>query len=280
MSDNMGFDPDKFVRDQLLNKKTMTIDKYRNDAVVIRTYKTNRKINPPSDHKVGKMPSRKSLNKLVFKLNNCDVPMTTMHTLTVHDRVAKFITPEIGKALLHASLQKLRRRRASQYVWVREFTKKGNVHWHIFSDYKTSAGDEVDKAESVRWSCWFSDRCRHVTGDMVGLEFAYRLMAEGNGKDFNGCVRVERLRDDAAGRYAGKEGAKRFQKMAPPGWEQAGRWWGASRSLVCTPHSRVQVRASSLLGAEVKTHDGKLLSVPFKNQFGRGKSKEIDEKNP
>ena len=278
MADNMGFDPDKFVRDQLATKKTMAIDKFRNDAVVIRTYKTTRKVVPPTEHRVGGKPSRKSLNKLVFKLNNCDIPMTTMHTLTIHKRVAKFILPEQGKVLLHASLQRLRRSGATQYVWVREFTKKGSVHWHIFSDYQTKGKTEIDRDESILWSLWFAKTVRRVTGDMVGLDYAYQLMANGNGKDFLGCVRVERLRDDAAGRYAGKEGAKRFQKVAPVGWELGGRWWGASRSVTCTPLSRVQVRVSSLKSAEVEMKDGSIIQVPYKNQFGRGKSVEVDEK--
>ena len=279
MNDNMGFDPDRFFEDQRANKKTMTIDKFRNDAVVVRSYKSNRKVVPPSEHKVGAAPSRKSLNKLVFKLNNCDIPMTTMHTLTVHAKVAKFVVPENGSVLLHAALQKLRRSGASQYVWVREFTKQGSVHWHIFSDYKTRSKDEVDKAESILWSLWFSKSVRKATGDMVGLDYAYKLMANGDGKEFLGCVRVERLRDDAAGRYAGKEGAKRFQKVAPDSWAEGGRWWGASRSLTCTAISRVQVRLSSLKSAEVKLKDGTSLHVPYRNQFGRGKSVELDDRS-
>lgn len=280
MKGNMGFDPDKFVRDQQTIKRTMTIDKYRNDAVVIRSYKTNRKVVPPSEHKVGNTPSRKSLNKLVFKLNNCDRPMLTMHTFTIQIDVAKFVTPVEGKVLVHALLQRLRRKGVSQYVWVREFTAKGAVHWHVFDDFVTEAGSEVDKAESIDWSVWFANRVREVTGNMVGLDRAYRLMAEGDGKEFLGCVRVEKLRDDAAGRYAGKEGAKRFQKVAPESWAEGGRWWGASRSLVCTPIRRIQVRSSSLQAAEVTTADGTVLRVPYKNQFGRGKSAEVETKKP
>ena len=240
--------------------------------MVVRTYKSSRKIVPPTNHKVGKAPSRKSLNKLVFILNNCDVTMKSMHTITVAKRVSKFITPEMSKGLLKAALQRLRRNACvTQYCWVREFQKNGSIHWHVFTDFECS-GDGVDLDQSADWSFWWANRVRDATGDMAGLHQQYQWMAEGDGNGFIGSVRVEKLRDEAAGRYAGKEGAKRFQKMAPAGWEESGRRWGASRSLTCTPIRRVQVRESSLQCATVKTKDGKTLDVPYRNQFGRGKS--------
>ena len=274
----MDWSPDEFFAAQKRLKRTMTIDKYRTDAVVIRTYKSTRTVVPPSDNSIGGKPSKKSLSRLIFVLNNCDVPMVSMHTLTFQLRVAKILMPETATAMLKDALRKLRKAGGVNYVWVREFTKKGAVHYHIFSDYEQKAKSEVDDSESRKWSRWWGRMARRRTGDLVGLDEQYRLMEVGNGKDFLGCVRVERLRSDAAGRYAGKEGAKRFQKIAPPGWEKAGRWWCKSQALTCTPLRRLQVRTSSLKSSNVVLPDGTCLDVPFKNQFGRGLATEVEEK--
>ena len=276
----MDWSPDEFFAAQKRLKRTMTIDKYRNDAIVVRSYKSARTVVPPNDHTIGGKPSKKSLSRLVFILNNCDVPMASMHTLTFQLRVAKIIMPDTAAAMLKDALRKLRNDGGKNYVWVREFTKKGAVHYHIFSDYRQSSKDEVDVAQSRKWSRWWARMTRRRTGDLVGLDEQYRLMEVGNGKDFLGCVQVERLRDDAAGRYAGKEGAKRFQKVAPEGWLNAGRWWANNQALKCTPLSRVQVRTSSLKSCNVILKDGKSIDVPFKNQFGRGKAIDIEDHKP
>ena len=276
----MDWSPDEFFAEQKRLKRTMTIDKYRNDAIVVRTYKTTRTVVPPTDHTVGGKPSKKSLSRLVFILNNCDVPMSSMHTLTFQLRVAKILLPEVASGMLKDALRRLRTEGGKNYVWVREFTKKGAVHYHVFSDYQQKSKDEVDVVQSKKWSRWWGRMTRRRTGNLIGLDEQYRLMEVGNGKDFLGCVRVERLRHDAAGRYAGKEGAKRFQKVAPAGWENAGRWWANNQSLKCTPLRRVQVRTSSLKSSNVTLPNGKCLDVPFKNQFGRGKSVEAEEKKP
>ena len=276
----MDWSPDKFFEDQRKLKRTMTIDKYRTDAIVVRTYKSTRKVVPPSDHTIGGTPSKKSLGNLVFLLNNCDVPMSSMHTLTYQLRVSKFITPKIATGMLEDALRKLRKSGGTNYVWVREFTENGAVHFHIFSDYEQKSEDEVDVEESIKWSRWWAKMTRRRTGDIIGLNEEYNRMEFGNGSDFIGCVQVERLRDEAAGRYAGKEGAKRFQKIAPEGWKRAGRWWANNRSLKCTPVDRVQVRTSSLKCTNVTLADGSVLDVPFKNQYGRGLATDIEDKKP
>ena len=276
----MDWSPDEFFEAQRRLKRTMTIDKYRNDAVVVRTYKTTRKVVPPNDHTIGGKPSKKSLSRLVFLLNNCDVPMKSMHTLTFQLRVAKILMPEVAVGMLKDALKRLRKEGGKNYVWVREFTENGAVHYHIFSDYEQKAISEIDEAQSRKWSIWWARMTRRRTGDLVGLDKQYRLMETGNKRDFLGCVQIERLRDSAAGRYAGKEGAKRFQKIAPPGWESSGRWWANNQGLSCTPIRRCQVRTSSLKSSNVTLPDGRCLDVPFKNQFGRGKSVEAEDKKP
>lgn len=263
----MEWTPDNWQDAQAKLAKTMSIDVYRTDAVVIRTYECTRKVIPPDETKVGGQPSHKSLQRLIFLLNNSDVPMKTMVTITLHRDVSFVMSVDEHKALLHASLQRLRRQGATQYCWVREHQENGTPHWHIFTDHECSDG--VDKRQSIDWSNWVANYChKYCLGE--GLKRPLFYMSEGDGKDFLGCTRVERLRDDAAGRYAGKEGAKRFQKVAPFKWQESGRWWAASRSIKCTPTKRVQVPTYSLKSTTIKLESGHELEVPFKLQFSRG----------
>lgn len=247
----------------------MSIDKYRNDALVVRSYTSTREVIPPENSTIGGIPSKKSLQRLVFILNNCDVPMTSMLTITLHDEVSNQLEVIDHRNLLRASLQRLRRSGASQYVWVREHQRNGTPHWHIFTDQHIDAG--VDEILSTQWSRWVSEYCHKIIQDPALLR-PLAFMSDGNGKDFIGCCRYEKLRDDAAGRYAGKEGAKRFQKQAPKKWKNSGAWWRASRNVQCTPIERVQVRTSSLMSTSVQLPDGTSIDVPFRLQFSRGQS--------
>lgn len=264
----MEWTPDSWLIEQRKLSKTLSIDRYRTDAVVVRTYECTREVLPPEDSSVGRAPSRKSLQRLVFLLNNCDVPMTSMVTITYQADVSLALGVLDHKRHMHAALQRLRRQGGDRYIWVREFTERGIPHWHLFTNLDCSEG--VDEERSIDWSQWHSSQCWK---DLKGAGFDRHLihMADGDGKDFRGCVRVERLRDDAAGRYAGKEGAKRFQKIAPPKWAKSGRWWAPSRNIKCTPTDRVQVLADSLASTKIELENGTTLDVPFRLQFSKGK---------
>lgn len=264
----MEWTPDSWLVEQAKISKTMAMDRYRTDGVVVRTYEATRSIIPPEDSSVNAIPSRKSLQRLVFLLNNCDVPMSSMTTITYQKDVSMALGVLDHKRHIHAALQRLRRAGGTHYVWVREHTEKGIPHWHIFSNLECSDG--VDVQASRDWSNWHAEQCwKDLKHDEFRKPLAF--MADGDGKDFIGCVRVEKLRDDAAGRYAGKEGAKRFQKIAPDKWAKSGRWWGNSRNVKCTPIDRVQVLADSLGSTKIELPCGKTLTVPFKLQFSKGK---------
>jgi len=252
-------------------KHTNTIEKYRTDALVVRTYASSRKVVPPSDSTVKSIPSDRSLKNLIFLLNNCDVPMVTMVTITLGDKVSALMKIKEHKQLLKAGLTRLMRAGATQYVWVREFQDNGTPHWHIFTDWKVRNGLDVERSE--KWSKWCTNYCRKKLGFWPELEEQLYYMEFGNKDDLIGCVHVESLRKAAAGCYAGKEGAKRFQKIAPPRWQKSGSWWDKGGPIKCTPVERVQVDSKTLAQAEVMIQ-GKKLKVPFRLQFGRGLRKE------
>ena len=247
-----------------------TLVRFRTDAVVERSFtpvcagtvtRTKGKV-------LGR-PSSKSLQRLCFVLNNCDVPMNTMLTITMSSQVHRDNTVDVHKRCLKAALQRLRYRKSStQYCWVREHQDNGNVHWHIFTDAITESPGKVDDLESNYWRRWMvnyyskngriSDRSRH-------------FMRHGNGNDFDGCCRFERLLTNAAGRYAGKEGSKRYQKVSSKKWQRAGcAWWRCSGNIQCTPIDSIQVHPSKLEGINLVLDGEREVEVLFRVQRNKG----------
>lgn len=246
-------------------KEQSTLILYRVDAVLSRSYKPVCAGTVSKAAKIGEEPSRKSLQNLVFLLNNSDRPFTTMYTLTMTDKASKENTVETHKRALKASLQKLRRDGASQYCWVREFQQNGSIHWHIFTDCIVGEPGQVNEELSRRWSLWFAS---FYQKNKLSPS-CFKKMSKGDGKQFLGCVRVEALRTEAAGLYAGKEGAKRFQKKPPSKWRKnGGAWWRASRGVECTPIKTKLVDGKTLSYSTIVV-DGNPLDIPHKIQFSR-----------
>jgi hypothetical protein len=79
---------------------------------------------------------------------------------------------------------------------------------------------------------------------------------------------VERLRADAAGKYAAKESGKRFQKVAPERW-QGVAWWRQSRNVKCVPVAIMTVDDRRLTKAKC-TVNGETRYVPYRVQNGMG----------
>lgn len=246
--------------------KTMDLEQYRTDAVVVsRSWKPACASQPSERGRVGGRPSMKSLNRLVFLLNNCDVPMQSMFTITMADEVSKRNSVEFHRGTLKAALEKMRRDGVNQYTWVREFQGNGSVHWHVFTDLKVGLAGAVNEKLSNHWSHWMVDRYRQ---GWINARCALNMTNKSR-DGFVGCVRVEQLHGDIGGRYAGKEGSKRFQKIAPKRWRHGGRWWGNSRSMVCTPNGVKRLAVESLEHAEIKIN-GKTRHIPYRVQFNKG----------
>ena len=251
---------------------TSCLDVYRTDAVVRRSYKPACAGTVTEGKAIGGRPSYRSLQNLVFLLNNCDTPMTSMLTITMNDQVERRNPVTFHRKTLQLALQKLRDDGVNQYCWVREFQtakedETASVHWHVFTDldvHLTPGG--INDELGDRWRRWMVRRCRKGWCS----ESAAEKMLKGNRRDFKGCCRFEQLRSDAAGRYAGKEGAKRFQKKAPPRWVNGGAWWRASSKVKCSVKKTVVVDAKTLEEKRVDIGGGNSVTVIHKIQFGRG----------
>lgn len=241
---------------------------YRNDAVVIRSYKPEAALNADRVERgnIGSAPSGTSLKRLIFVLNNADCRFRSMLTLTMTPHVNAFHSVADHRKSIKALLQKLRRDSIDSYCWVREFQTNGSVHWHVFTDFTVGVPGDVNEFMSAEYSRWWADYWRKKN---AGVE-DWRKMVHGDGRGFR-CCRFEQLRTEAGGRYAAKEGAKRFQKVPPKRWRKdGGAWWRCSRALTCTPLKTIEVSGDSLQWAKFNRPDGTEIEVPLKLQFSRG----------
>ena len=220
------------------------VEVYRVDAILLRKGWRPKCAGTVSERgKIGNVPSSRSLRNLVFVLNNSDIPMRSMLTLTMSPLCHKLCPPHVHRYAMKLCLQRLRDKGIRDYVWVREFQKNGSVHWHIFTSATVGSPGEVNEEMSHDWTQWWCDLYWNKLLDKPKIKSIAKRwkisewnMRNGNRKDFLGATRFEELKTEAAGRYAAKEGAKRFQKLAPVEWlDEGGAWWRASKTIKCTP---------------------------------------------
>lgn len=267
------WNPDDWTVDGRYKKKPtfkpVTLIRYRTDAVVKRSYKpVCAGQTDAARGRVGTEPSRRSLNNLVFLLNNCDVPMRSMFTITMSDKVHARNSVAFHKKSLSLAIQRMRYQGVSQYVWVREFQDNQTVHWHVFTDLNVmSKPGAVSKRKSWDWSEWLAKSIRK-RGEIT--KRCFRNMTTPGKDGFEGCIRVEQLKGSEAGRYAGKEGAKRFQKKAPAKWKRGGAWWDKSMNITCTPIDEVKVNGDKLSQAKVNIQ-GNEVEIAHRLQYNRGR---------
>jgi len=158
--------------------------------------------------------TRASQRKLAMKAANVSAHFVSLLTLTYHglpeegepERERNVRIARRGKEDLNRFLTSMRRA-LGRYFWVMEFQRRGVVHFHLLCEREVGA-DRV----SLAWC-----RATGELGDVAAMRHS---------------ARVDQVRDQRAARsYLGRYLGKVDQKNLPPGIEQAGRWWGSSRSL-------------------------------------------------
>ena len=254
------------------------VDVYRVDAILMRKgWRPKCAGTVTKRGKIGNVPSSRSLRNLVFVLNNSDIPMRSMLTLTMTPLAHKLVPPHVHRHAMKLCLQRLRDKGIRDYVWVREFQKNGSVHWHVFTSKQVGSPGQVNEDLSFDWRHWWADlywKKLISPATLPGAKKCHKLsewhMRHGNRNDFKGCCRFEELKTEAAGRYAAKEGAKRFQKLAPIEWlDEGGAWWRPSKSITCTPICEEWIHSSMLEVTEVEIK-GKAESIAYKLQQNLG----------
>lgn len=112
----------------------------------------------------------------------------------------------VSQTHLNTFLQYLRRKGA-RYVWVKEFQKRGAVHFHIVTDVWIPK-----KILSQRW---------------------FEIVGTGDPKHLEAGTRIEKIksRDHAAAYMCGYL-KKSTQKVVPEEVSNVGRFWGSTRGLL------------------------------------------------
>lgn len=158
--------------------------------------------------------SKASAKRLEFIAANVRTPLTTLLTLTYRENAAE------GETEKDRNLRVARRSKADlnrflscvrfelgAYLWVQEFQERGVVHYHLLCE------KPIGEARVRLVWC----RAINALGDKAALRHGVKVESVANPLGARSYV----------GRYFGKE----RQKKLPPGVEQAGRWWGRSRSM-------------------------------------------------
>ena len=181
----------------------------------------------PGGHKVVVRPERRSTvrgkirawslesaRRLAFIAANVDLFFKSHFTLTYHARQQAW--ESLGErnrrvvkrcsSDLHRFLRAVRKE-AGEYLWVREFQKRGVVHFHLLTEH---AVPEQRAAEL--WG--------HATDQLHDAA----VLRHG--------VKVDEIKSQGGARkYLGRYIGKEKQKSLPVGVDGAGRWWGRSRGL-------------------------------------------------
>ena len=158
--------------------------------------------------------SRESSRRLQLVMLNADAQFGSHVTLTYRARTETWELDEDrnrrmvrrSKEDLHRFLRCLRRE-GGDYVWVQEFQERGVIHYHVL--FVEAVAQE---RAAVAWA-----RASDQAHDEDVLRHG---------------VKVDAVESDrgARGYLSGYVGKGR-QKFLPPGVDNAGRWWGRSRSL-------------------------------------------------
>lgn len=234
-----------------LPAKSRRVEFYRTDAVVLPEHR-QRESPVGGKRDVIKGYSVQSRKRLIFLLNNCDVKFTGMLTATMHPDTSEKLT-ELGfhTRTRRALIKQMNRSGMSHHVWVREYTKRGTLHWHIFT-----AGLQFSGRPDIEESLYWSGRWADIVSKLVDVP----------DKMFTVSCRAESV-TKAAAAYLSKEGSKNVQKQqnSPDGMA----WWRASRNVKCTPIASAEIDTDSLAGFDVHGDAGRV-HVPYRTQFGKG----------
>lgn len=166
-------------------------------------------------------------------------PWCGMLTLTYPG--SEIIPKNETKSHLNAFLQHLRRRDIG-YLWIMEFQRRGQVHYHVWVSRNLSERTDIVTADKIR---------RHFPWRRLMLSWLAIIGEAENEKakrvalhPASYCQWEVRVGNNYAAKYADK----RRQKGLPAGVDTMGRWWARSRKL-----SEPNYRTEFDEGADAKT---------------------------
>jgi len=182
-------------------------------------------------------------------------PWVGMLTLTYPS--AELLPRDLTKSHLHTFLLHLTRR-GIPYLWIMEFQRRGQVHYHVWVGRNlTDTTDSVTLERRRRCYPW---RALMITWLRIIGEVhnpRARSVALHRSSYTEWEVRV-------GNNYAAKYADKREQKGLPVGIEHYGRWWGVSRDTI-QPAYTTEVDEETV---SVKTGEV-VRAVTIRRQIGR-----------
>ncbi len=207
--------------------------------------------------------SPKSRRRCAFALGNAETNWIAMLTLTY-----RVPPPDLKTLTRHRTrlLESIRKKYGKfSYGWFLEFQKRGAPHYHVF------IGDDGNLGEVIRNSPdeYFQRRNTTVIrGDFEKdvIRWWTRLVRDESSEfaNFQHGGIIERMKhEDAAGRYAAKEGSKRAQKHASDFPVKA--WWYLSDEIRPVKRKSHKISVQKYLtlienGSMISTHwDKKLI---------------------
>lgn len=181
---------------------------YRRDLKIIKNFKCSNSSKASSNkRKIDKFSSssRRSLRHVAA---NCSPGIKSQILLTFHKS-----TPTDGvtvKKLLNSLLTRLRDKVGCKYLWVMEFTRKGNPHIHVYLTCNNTS--DIHNYLANTWNRICGESSEHLS---VHLHNKNMIPW-----------------DMGSGAYVCKYLEKHYQKNVPDSFESVGRFWGCSRGFV------------------------------------------------
>lgn len=223
------------------NKSEIVIGNIKNFLLYRTSLKVQKKFKFNSSPKGGKNRgeidhfSDKAKKRLRFSVLNSFPFLISQFCCTYHQN-----PPTEGKVLkkhLNIFLTRLRKNVKCKYLWILEFQKSGNPHFHIF--LTVPPNNNLHEYLAKTWNRITQESEEHYRFHRHPHNFI----------DW----------DMGSGAYTTKYLDKASQKNVPEGFGKVGRFWGASRGLVPDPEIFTPERLESLFENQYESDIDKII---------------------
>jgi len=199
--------------------------------------------------------SNKSKSRLQHLCQNANEDLISQLTLT-YDGSSAPTDGEALKADLNRFLVRLRKQFPKiKYVWVLEFHKSGNPHFHVFTTLKYSP--ELAKELGHYWNKAVNGSESHLKVHQYVPKHRYRRPL--GKRDKHGSFCPWKIGNGAYLAY--KYLSKSKQKSVPPHFRNVGRFWGASRRIVRPIRAICSAEFYSLFEDTINTLTGEYITA-------------------
>lgn len=181
---------------------------YRRDLKILKKFKCSSPPKSTSNKKKIDRFSNSSRRSLRFVAANCFPEIRSQILLTFHKSTP--VDGQTVKQLLNSLLTRLRNKINCKYLWVMEFTRKGNPHIHLYLTCERTT--EIHQYLAHTWNRICDETTEHLAVHLHGKNMV--------------------AWDMGSGAYVCKYLEKQYQKNVPDNFDSVGRFWSSSRNFV------------------------------------------------